>query len=254
MPFTLLSHRAPVLPLKFAWPRIACGQALVIGSMAPDFQYFLSGRTGWAIGHTVPGQFLFCLPISLIVTWLVSRIIAEPLSRRLPDAGAFHLRDYYVLSKSTHRTGYWIRAIPCALIGSFSHIAWDSFTHSSGYMARHLGYANVTVGALNGHSQVLCKALQHGSSLVGAMITLYLLFQIGRDRLLLKWVKVNIDCLPERPNTGKYRFWATPALCAAAIVAFDVWTSAGSLQVPGLVRVSLHAVASAFAGLCLCCL
>lgn len=39
MPGTLLSHQAIVLPLKLRWPARFSGLALVIGSMAPDFEF-----------------------------------------------------------------------------------------------------------------------------------------------------------------------------------------------------------------------
>ena len=64
MPFTV-SHAAAVLPLKNSRLPLA---ALMVGSMSPDFAYFLpaalSARTA---SHSLPGIFLFCLPAGLCI-------------------------------------------------------------------------------------------------------------------------------------------------------------------------------------------
>src|SRR5438067_1960438 len=137
MPCTFFSHQAAVLPLKMARPQWFSGTALVIGSMAPDFEFALNGRTGWGLGHSLTGQFLFCLPVTLLLTWLVTRLVARPLALHLPEGGAFHLRDFHVLSETSRRPRYWLKVAPSALLGSFSHIGWDSFTHSAGWSAQH---------------------------------------------------------------------------------------------------------------------
>jgi hypothetical protein len=60
MPFTI-SHAAAVLPLSRTGLPLA---ALMIGSMSPDFAYFLPARTG-LLSHSVPGLFKFCWPSAL---------------------------------------------------------------------------------------------------------------------------------------------------------------------------------------------
>src|SRR6185369_10364428 len=153
------SHQAVVLPLKIRWPRWFSGQALVWGSMSPDFEFFLTGRTAWTIGHTLIGQFVFCLPLTLLMVWLVSRVMVRPLSRFLPDGGAFHLHDYRVLAQTTTQPGYWLKAIPSALLGSFSHVIWDSFTHSNGWSVQRLGYADRSLFHIGTHSLAVTKVL-----------------------------------------------------------------------------------------------
>jgi hypothetical protein len=61
MPFTL-AHPAAVVHL--ARGRLPFS-GLVIGSMAPDFEYVLRGRAVGEIGHTLPGLFVFCIPVGL---------------------------------------------------------------------------------------------------------------------------------------------------------------------------------------------
>jgi hypothetical protein len=60
LPLTL-AHPAAVLPFR----RWFVFSGLVIGSLAPDFEYFLYVPDSLRIGHTLPGVFLFCLPVGL---------------------------------------------------------------------------------------------------------------------------------------------------------------------------------------------
>ena len=177
MPFTFLAHQAAVLPLKWARPRWFSGTALVIGSMAPDFEYFLRGEAWSSIGHTLPGQLVFCLPLTLVGVWLVHRVLARPLGERLPDLVPLHLRDYAGLDSTRLDASFWARATFSALVGSLSHVAWDGFTHGDGWAVLRLPALAADVGGVP-----LSKLLQHGSTLVGATLTLVLLALLGRSR------------------------------------------------------------------------
>lgn len=53
MPFTL-AHPAVVLPLRH---RLLHQEALIIGSMSPDFLYFLYGQASQSFGHRFDGFF-----------------------------------------------------------------------------------------------------------------------------------------------------------------------------------------------------
>ena len=50
-----------------AAPRATSGTALVIGSMAPDVEYFLNGYPTSTVSHTWLGQLTFCLPVTLVL-------------------------------------------------------------------------------------------------------------------------------------------------------------------------------------------
>jgi len=73
MPFTLC-HPALVVPLHRCVRRWTSLSALVIGSMAPDFVYFLPAGVDGVFSHSVPGLFLYCVP-------------AAPSLRRMGAAG-----------------------------------------------------------------------------------------------------------------------------------------------------------------------
>ena len=118
MPFTFLAHQAPVLPLKLRWPRAFAGTALVLGSIAPDCEYFLRGQVLTTFSHKLWSQPLFCLPLTLLLVFLVRRLIIGPLAAHLPALpqrgplgalGRLHLGDYQSLDGVP--PGYWPRAV-----------------------------------------------------------------------------------------------------------------------------------------------
>ena len=79
MPFTL-SHAAAALPFrrfKPIWP------ALVIGTFAPDLQYFIWVSDEDRSGHHYPDVLMFTLPLALLVLWLFECIVKGPSHRIL---------------------------------------------------------------------------------------------------------------------------------------------------------------------------
>ena len=81
MPFTL-SHAAAALP--FRRTRLIMS-AVVVGCLAPDFEYFIPFAHHGGYGHTLAGAFEFDLPLGLAVLWLFHRYAKEPLAACLPE-------------------------------------------------------------------------------------------------------------------------------------------------------------------------
>ena len=69
MPFTL-AHPAIVLPLAAKKLRMSA-TGLVIGSMVPDFEYFIRMRTESKYSHTLAGLFWFDLPLGLLLCFVI---------------------------------------------------------------------------------------------------------------------------------------------------------------------------------------
>src|SRR5215472_18479062 len=89
MPFTL-SHAAAALPfrkLRPIWP------ALVIGTFAPDLQYFVFLSDEDRSGHRFPDVFLFTLPVALACLWLFEWIVKGPVIKLLPSSVQRRLQD-----------------------------------------------------------------------------------------------------------------------------------------------------------------
>ncbi len=82
MPFTL-AHSAAALPFRRL--RLV-PSALVIGTFAPDFEYFLRVTHSGRFGHTLVGSFVFTLPVALVVLWIFHTFVKVPVTMLLPDA------------------------------------------------------------------------------------------------------------------------------------------------------------------------
>ena len=75
MPFTP-AHAAAAWPARKVLAQLPLS-ALIIGTLSPDFEYFLrlAPITRWA--HTPAGVVFFCIPVSIVV-WLVFRRLIRP--------------------------------------------------------------------------------------------------------------------------------------------------------------------------------
>ncbi len=69
MPFTF-SHPAIVLPFGLIGQRYFSMTALIIGSMTPDFEYFLRLRVRSDFSHTLFGVFWFDLPLGIVLCFV----------------------------------------------------------------------------------------------------------------------------------------------------------------------------------------
>jgi hypothetical protein len=223
VPLTFLSHQAPVLPLKLAAPRWFDGTALVVGSMAPDLVFVLHGTRWYPEAHAVGAQLWVCLPLTIVLTWVIKRVVAGPLGVHLPDGGPFHLRDYARLAswRLPRRALPWLVLLSSALIGSCSHLVLDSFTHGFGFVVTRVAVLRAEMftlpAVLSGRTVFVHDLLQLGGTVVGAAITLWCLLVIGRRRLLLEWYPHAPPIRPSMPTTRSRRLLAVGSV--AGLVA-----------------------------------
>ncbi len=174
MPLPLLAHQAPVLPLKLWRPRDWNGTALVLGSVAPDLAYLSALSTpgeGRAAGHSLAGQFLFCLPITLSLVLLIGRLrLGDVLVSRLGS------RFAWLAGAATDvmAVGGFERAFRSALVGSFSHVALDAVTHT--VLPAMLPERMVHVARLTFSTPAILQILVSGG---GALLAVWLLVRIA---------------------------------------------------------------------------
>lgn len=181
MPVTFLAHQAPVLPLARRWPGRLDGVALVIGSMAPDMAYVLVGSRFEIWAHGFPWVVLFCVPVTVIVSWLVVRVLAPVVPDHLPPAGRLHLRDYRGLA--VHRFGV-VRTALGTLVGALSHVALDHFTHEWGWFARNVAWYDdrVVDARFLGREWTFFRVVQYTGHVGGSALCVLLLWRYGRSR------------------------------------------------------------------------
>ncbi len=168
MPFPLLAHQAVVLPLKLRWPAAFSGTALCIGSLAPDLEYLLGDR-GPGLGHTLGGQFAFCLPITVVATWGVSRLVVPAFasSGSTPSVSAGGVQQTSL-------------AVVCysALVGSASHGLLDGLTHRDGWGVRIFPHLADDGGVFASRARLL----QYGISIALSVTAIVLLLLWRRTR------------------------------------------------------------------------
>jgi len=186
VPFTLLAHQAPVLPLKLWKPAWFSGTALVLGSMAPDIEYVFQGMPRQGLTHSVLGQLTVCLPVTLALAWIVRRCLARPLVTHLPDCGAFHLRDYEALASGRTTATSLAKDVVSALVGSFSHLALDGLTHPTGWAVEAMPVLATSGVVVLGHVVPLYGLLQLALTLVLGAVAVLLLRMIGSRRMLVR--------------------------------------------------------------------
>jgi hypothetical protein len=163
MPFTL-SHPAAVLPLA---GRGLVFSALVVGSMSPDFEYFLGVPAERRFAHTQPGIVLFCVPSGLSALWLFHTLLKEPLLCLLPEAQRHRLLPLAGQFAWLPWRRFLVVTISLA-IGALTHVVWDSFTHTHGWAVVNFPVLQSVLLQTGQGELRLYKVLQHGSTLAGA--------------------------------------------------------------------------------------
>jgi hypothetical protein len=182
----LLSHQAPVLPLKRWRPRSFSGLALCLGTIAPDLEFILRMDNDWVISHTLAGQVYFTIPLVLVLHLLLSRLALPFWLPRLPLGPPLHLEELQALD-SPRDFGAWTRVAVSGFIGGVTHVLLDAVTHGnhSGWLVPYVPFLRTPVD-LAGHLP-LHDVLQIVLSLVLAPAACASWRGIARDRLLWHW-------------------------------------------------------------------
>jgi hypothetical protein len=171
MPFTG-AHPMAVLPL-LRWRRTLGLDAtcLVIGSMAPDVEYFVRGGSLGVISHTARGLVAWNLPVTLILGALLHAIVKWPLLLVAPAAISSRA---VALVGGPWRERWGLAAVAsCAIsavLGAASHIAWDSFTHADKWGTEHVRALTARVTVPLYGTTAVHRVLQYVSTVVGLIV------------------------------------------------------------------------------------
>ena len=179
MPFTF-SHPALVLPLKFLPRHWFSMTGLIIGSLTPDFEYFIRMRIQSDYSHTIGGLFWFDMPLGIIITFIFHDIVRDSLFDNLP----IFLKSRFAPCKQFNWNQYfkthWGIVLFSILIGAFSHIFWDSFTHEQGYFVKTIPILSQTI-ELFGRQIPILKIIQHTSTLLGGLVIAIFILKLPKD-------------------------------------------------------------------------
>lgn len=171
MPFTF-AHPAAILPIYEKAKSRFDLTALILGSMAPDFEYFIRCKPLGLIGHGALGMLYFNLPLCILFAYVFHKIIKRPLILSLPKGMGKKL--YAVMCQGDNEWSIsslrsFIVFVYSALIGMMTHVFWDGFTHKGAYFVNSIDALNYGV-SIAGRSIPVYKFMQHGSTLIGFLI------------------------------------------------------------------------------------
>ncbi len=220
VPFTLLAHQLPVVPLKWRWPRVFSAAGLCVGSVVPDLEHLLHWRHPAGF-HTGLGVFWACLPIGLGLLGLSDGLVGPALAKVWPRGWA---RTFGVLGKALPRAGAgmgaWGRVAASIVVGAWTHLLLDDVTHAEGWTVRHLAPLRAEVLNWAGQKLLVYRALQYGISLA---------FALGMIGYLIRWWR-RTEPAPVRVGRGRA---VASLVVGAVVVALARWRLTPVVAHPG---------------------
>jgi hypothetical protein len=211
VPFTA-SHPAAVLPLVRRGRWVSAG--LVTGSVAPDLPSFLP--LGLTHDQTHPPAAILWpdggLALGLLLVWWV--LLRPGLAPLWPAAAArcgraaWHDPRLRASRPALLRWVGWL--LLSELVGLVTHLAWDAFTHTDGYVARRWSPLQ---GVVAGHLTV--NWLQTASSVSGLAVV--------AAWLVVQWRRTPPPAAPEPIGPALRAFVLFAAVAVAAATAWVEW-------------------------------
>ena len=168
MPFTL-SHPAAAVPFS-RWGLVL--SALVVGSLSPDFIYFIFLSPRYHAGHTFIGIFILDIPMGLVVLWIFHKILKYPILSLFPIT---HQQCLMPVANRFHffPLRHFILIVFSLFIGALTHIAWDAVTHFNGWVVVQLPILSTPIIETAYGTLKVYKMLQYGSTFLGAALLFY---------------------------------------------------------------------------------
>ena len=183
MPFTF-SHPAIVLPLTFLPRQWFSLTGLVIGSLTPDFEYFLRMKVQSNYSHTLSGVFWFDLPLGILLAFIFHDIVRNKLFDSLPKILSSRFFAFKDFDWNKYFQKNWFVVIVSIIIGTLSHIFWDSFTHESGFFVQSIPSLKNKIDFL-GIQLPIFKILQHGSTIIGGLVIIYAILKLPANNKII---------------------------------------------------------------------
>ncbi|WP_352419195.1 DUF4184 family protein [Proteiniborus sp.] len=189
MAFTL-AHPAAVINFTKKTRSFINNAAMILGTMAPDYEYFIYFKPIGVIGHSIKGFLLINLPLVILLYLIFYKVIKNDLISNLPRGINQHLYVLYNDEIKLTSLKEFIIFSYSSFIGMVTHVVWDSFTHKSGYVVNR-----IDVLSNNIFNIPIYKYLQHGSTMLGFMIIVVYIFKSEKAEVF----NYNIN--------GKIKYW-----------------------------------------------
>ncbi|GIO90261.1 DUF4184 family protein [Paenibacillus lactis] len=207
MPFTF-AH--PVITLPWWKRKDLPVSALIIGCMAPDFEYFVRFRAAGEWSHDGWGILFFNLPVIAILFIIFEQVVRPVVNAYLPKWFPYRWSN---ASRMPDSFRGWKFVFLLGIAGVGSHLLWDQFTHQGAWVVNRISLLTkvIRLGAMEIPAY---KLAQHGSTLAGLLLT-------------LGWVHNNLYKSPKerKPLRPILPFWCVGAglfilLFAVSSIAF----------------------------------
>lgn len=221
MPFTL-SHPAIVLPLRYLPARWTSLTGLVVGSIVPDFEYFIRMSSRSIYSHTWLGLFWFDLPLALLISFLFHGIVRNPLARNTPFLRR-RLMAFDSFNWNRHFSSSGPVIVLSILVGAASHILWDGVTHQNDFFPILSEVTNRF-----GSSMAWFEVLQRASTIAGGLVVAVVLITLPRNEK---------PVLPIR-----YGFWLVAILITGVVLSVRVAATEGAIRLQFFVIIAVSAL------------
>ena len=165
MPWTF-AHPAILRPLRARLAPLYL-YAAALGTLMPDLGYYLGELGRRFSSHSMSGIFQICLPFSWLFL-LLSLVFAKPMLEVLPAPHRLCLLQLWAQITTSFRPSLrtFVAMSSCMVLGSFTHILWDSATHRNGYLVQLFGF-HAMLGGIP-----IFRWLQHLSTVLGSLVLL----------------------------------------------------------------------------------
>lgn len=174
MPFTP-AHPAAILLLPRLLRKWTVPSALFIGSIAPDFAYFLPLGIPRIESHSLAGLFWFCLPTGLGVYLIFHLLLKHPIHSLLPAFVSRRLNQ--VIGETRFPKVSWLAVTVSLLAGAITHLAWDAFTHDGAPGVDAIAFLRADLFVVGTYHVYAYRVLQYFSSAIGLLILVLWTFQ-----------------------------------------------------------------------------
>jgi hypothetical protein len=196
MPFTF-SHPALVLPVTWLPKKWYSLSGLIMGSMTPDFEYFIRMKDFSTFSHTIDGMFWFDVPLGLILLFLFHNIVRDIVIGYLPFSLNVRFSAFSGFNWNKYFRSNVLVVLISLLIGIASHVLWDSFTHAHGYFFEAIPAFKDSVNVFSHHIYG-AYFLQLSSSVIGGIMVMIAIFKLPEgyntkeDNILNFWLLVSL--------------------------------------------------------------
>lgn len=197
---------------------------LIVGSISPDFEYFIRMKLAADHGHSWLGLIYFDLPIALFLFVAYHGLIKRPLSEFAPGFLRNRMAPYLSFDWKSYLKKRPLTVMLSVLVGASSHILWDALTHQAGYFVEMFPWLQGNFSLLS-HTITTHQILQHCSTFIGGFAVLYTIY------------KLPVTSTSARPESSL--FWLSAFASLVFVLALRV--SLGSLQVGHLIAGAISA-------------